>query len=171
MTGYLVSRLREQGLKAESVYDITDPSIVILANEQYARDCILHSRGDNPEINGAKLLPSDEYFQTPRGDAEYLRLADNLKSMGYRYLVELTAMDISAQAPGLGSVEIIAKPNARVINLRTNSVVWTTQFIHSAQYFMGGDLHALEQNNMAKTKEGLIAGINRLDFLSAWGMR
>ena len=140
LTGYVVSRLRQQGIRAESVYDLVNPSLLV--------------RGGT-DVN----------------DAGFSALSEALRIGGIRYLFELTAMNIEGNAIGYGMVTVQSTPNARMIDLRTNKVVWTTKLFHSEVYQFGGDLKKLEENSMSKTKEGLRAGINKIDFLSLWGIK
>ncbi len=167
ITGYVVSRMRQQGIRAESVYDVVNPSLVDSANRHLAQ-AIEHSAGDNPAIKGSKLIPKPTYFSSMPIDAEFSALSEALRSGGIRYLIELTAMDVNSDAPGYGLVTVHASPNVRVINLQTNKVIWTEQLFHHEPYQLGGDFKKLEENSISKTKEGLRAGINKIDFLSLW---
>lgn len=169
LTTDVVSRLHQQGFTADSVYDAVPAEQIIAANQRLAADCLAQAAGEHPEIPGTKLLPVSDFFLADRQNVELNKLTGELKDKGYRYLVQLTAMDIYGNA-GAGMVIVAAYPNARVIDLKTNRVVWSTQMVHQEIYQLGGNLKALEVDDMTKTKAGLAAGINKLDFAAMWGL-
>lgn len=170
LTGYAVERLRAQGLKADSIYQAVDGKTIDLANAVESAIVRQNATTNHPNIQGAKLLPIALYFNDLPTESAFTGLAAQLRGKGYRYLIELTAMDIIGNAIGYGGVVVAARPNVRVIDLALNKVVWNANLGHSELYQLGGDLKKLEVDEMAKTKEGLRAGINKIDFSKLWGL-
>ncbi|QRY79361.1 hypothetical protein JVX91_27995 [Pseudomonas sp. PDNC002] len=167
----LASRLHQQGFTADSVFDVVAPEVVNAANDSLAADCLTQASGDHPAMPGVKLPPIADFFLADRQNTELNKLTGELRGKGYRYLVQLTAMDIYGAALGFGAVGISAFPNARVIDLQSNEVVWNTPLVHGEDFQSGGgSLKALEVDGMAKTRAGMATSINRLDFAAMWGL-
>jgi hypothetical protein len=97
-------------------------------------------------------------------------LQDSLNKMGYKYLFELTAMNLNGAAEIGGLIWIGASPKARLIDLDNSRVVWTDQFQHYERYQFGGNLRALEVDGMRKAKEGIRFGIDKIDFATIWSV-
>jgi len=177
LTGYVVDRLRAQAFKADSVYALIDPALVTAANAALAQDCITHQVVQNPEVTfhtgdarAAKELPLASHFLTYPADPAFAALSDALQAKGVRYLVQMTSMDVTGLAPGYGMVIVAAFPDTRVIDLQRRQVIWNKIVQQSDLFQLGGDLRQLEVDNLAKTKEGLVNGTNKLDFASLWGV-
>lgn len=170
LTRDVVNRMHQQGFTADSVYDAVPEELISAANKSLAADCLAEAAADHPEIPGTKMPPIADFFIADRQNAELNTLNAALKDKGYRYLVQLTAMDVYGNAVGYGMVIVAAYPNARVIDLQTNRVVWNQQLGHQEVYQLGGSLKALEANDMSKTKDGLAAGVNKIDFATMWGL-
>ena len=170
LTSYAMERLRAQGLKADSIYQAADGKSIDAANAVEAAIVRQNATTNHPNIAGAKLLPISLYFTDLPTERAFKDLAAQLRNKGYRYLIEMTAMDLTGNAIGYGGVVVAAQPNVRVIDLQLNKVVWSTNLGHSELYQLGGDLKKLEADDMAKTKGGLRAGIQKIDFSSLWGL-
>ena len=100
--------------------------------------------------------------------SEFTVLAQALQDKGVRYLVQLTAMDLNAAAPGYGMVTVTAAPNVRVLDLSQHKVLWTGYTLQPDLFQLGGDLKKLEVDNMAKVKEGMANGARKIDFAGLW---
>lgn len=170
LTGYAVERLRAQGLKADSIYQAVDGKTIDLVNAVETTIVRQNATTNHPNIQGAKLLPIPLYFVDLPTERAFTALTAQLRSKGYRYLIEMTAMDLAANAIGYGGVLVAVQPNVRVIDLLLNKVVWNTNLEYGELYQLGGDLKKLEIDDMAKTKEGLRAGIYKIDFSKLWGL-
>lgn len=170
LSGYAVERLRALGLKADSIYQAVDGDTINQANAVETAIVRENATTNHPSVKGAKLLPIALYFSDLPTERAFTTLATQLRSKGYRYLIEMTAMDVTGNAIGYGGVIVSAEPNVRVIDLQLNKVVWNANLGHGELYQLGGDLKKLEIDDMAKTKEGLRAGIQKIDFSSLWGL-
>jgi hypothetical protein len=170
LTDYAVERLRAQGLKADSIYQAVDAKTIDQANAVETAIVRQNATTNHPSVKGAKLLPIPLYFTDLPTEREFTTLATQLRSKGYRYLIEMTAMGLTGNAIGYGGVIVAAEPNLRVIDLQLNKVVWNANVGHSELYQLGGDLKKLEVDDMAKTKEGLRAGIQKINFSNLWGL-
>lgn len=171
MTRYTVEALRAQGFNADSVHGALAPAQVSAANGVLAGRALADANVHHPEIAGTKLLPIPLYFGTwPKAPALDAATAA-LQQKGYRYLVDMTAMDLYGNAVGYGMVNVAAQPNLRVIDLATNKVVWTSNLAHMEIFQLGGDLKKLEENDLAKLKEGMKAGIGKINFQALWGVK
>jgi hypothetical protein len=166
LTSYTVPVLRNQGLNAVSAYDVVDAAVIQAANDEFGMRLYNEAETEHPEIKGTKLLPNPNYFARPVDSQKSLTLIEQLKAMGFRYLVQLTAMDIYGNAIGYGAVVVMAQPNVRVIDLNSGKVAWSVNYTHSEIYQLGGDLKKLEIDSMARTKEGLQVGIAKLQIAS-----
>lgn len=169
LTNHVVERLRQQGLKAESIHQVLDAKTV---EHAHAVEAAIFRRNatPHPSIRGAKLLPISLFFTELPAEPAFAELASQLRGKGYRYLVEMTAMNLFGSAQGLGNVIVGAESNMRVIDLHAGTVVWNAKLIPGELYALGGDLKKLEVDDMAKTKEGLRSGIQKIDFSSLWGL-
>lgn len=169
LAGFSATRLRQQGFAADPVQKATDNVLVEAANKEWGK-ALADASQPNPHLSESKLLPAPAFFLTQPSGERYNALASSLREKGYRYLVQLSSMDITGNAPGYGMVAVAQSPNARVIDLASGKVVWSTALHLSEVYQLGGNLKALEIDGMKKTKEGLAAGINKVDFASLWGL-
>lgn len=168
LSGFSASRLRQQGFAADPVHKAADNALVEAANKEWAQ-AILAAAQPNPQFSESKLLPLPAFFLNPPAGDGYQALASSLRDKGYRYLVQLSSMDIHGNAPGYGMVLVGQNPNTRVVDLQSGKVVWSTGLFLAEVYQLGGDFKALEIDGMKKTKEGLAAGIHKIDFASLWG--
>jgi hypothetical protein len=171
MTRYTVEALRAQGFNADSVHDALAPAQVAAANSVLVGRSLADARVNHPEIAGTKLIPIPLYFATWPTGAGLEAASAALQQKGYRYLVDMTAMDLYGNAVGYGMVNVAAQPNLRVIDLKTNKVVWNSNINHMEIYQLGGDLKKLEENDLAKLKEGMKAGIGKINFQALWGVK
>lgn len=170
LTGYTVPVLRAQGIDAVSVYEIVDATIVDAANEELGTRVLREAKTEHPEIKGIKLIPNPNYFTRPSAAPEVHAFYAGLKAKGFHYLIQMMSMDIYANAIGLGGIKVLAQPNVRIVDLRSEKIVWSANYVHSEVYQLGGDLRKIEENSMAKTKEGLQAGIGKLQFAVQMGI-
>lgn len=166
-----VVRLRKQGFSADSIHDVVDATLVRSYTKKASEDCIENSIGISKIVPGAKASPNPAFFLKNPNSEEFFATSNALINKNYRYLVEVNAMNINGVAPGYGMVIVSAHPNVRVIDLQSNHVVWSGQLYHGEVYQLGGDLKALEKDGMRKAKEGLAAGIEKLDFSAVWGIK
>jgi hypothetical protein len=170
LSSYLAKRLGEQGFTADSIYQATDKTLIESANAVWSKAIVAASSKTHPTIPSGKLPPATEFFLSPPTEDALRALLTSLREKGYRYLLQLTAMDIYGNAPGYGMVLVSAEPYGRVIDIQSGNVVWVAQLRHGEAYQLGGDLKALETEGMAKAKAGLAAGIGKLDFANLWGL-
>lgn len=170
LSSYAAERLRMQGLNVDSIYHSIDAQSINAVNTVEAAITRRNATTSHPDIASVKLLPISLYFGDLPNERAFTDLAIQLRAKGYRYLIEMTAMDVTGNAIGYGGVTVIAQPNLRVIDLNSNKVVWNANLFHSELYQLGGDLKRLEADSMAKTKEGLRAGIQKIDFTSLLGL-
>lgn len=171
LTSYALERLRAQGLNAESIYQVADTKSIDAVNALETTIVRQNATTPHPNIAGAKLLPIPLYFVDLPADQAFTNLTAQLRGKGYRYMIEMTAMDLIGNGVGYGGVVVAAQPNVRVIDLQSNKVAWNANLAHTEMYQLGGDLKKLEVDNMAKTKEGLRAGIQKIDFANLWGLK
>jgi hypothetical protein len=170
MTDMIVARLRQQGYSAQAVKSIVDRSVLDSANQELGKEMASQSAGAHPTVTDAKLPPRPAFFRRLKRGGAHMAMLDALRGKGYHYLLEMPTMDISGTAIGYGGVTVTAFPQARVIDLQTSKVVWLAPIFHTELYQLGGDLKKLEVDGMRKTKEGLAAGINKIDFTALWGL-
>lgn len=170
MTDMVVARLRQQGYSAQSVQSIIDPSLVAAADQELGKDMAAHSPGPHPNVTGAKLAPAQPFFRELKPGGAHAAMLEALREKGYNYLLEMPSMNINGAAIGYGGVLVGGSPQGRIIDLRKPKVVWLAPIHHSEVYQLGGDLKKLEVDDMKKTKEGLKAGINKVDFTGLWGL-
>lgn len=170
LTDYVVERLRQQGFTADSIYQAAGEKTVTLAKAA-ERDYVLQNATAHPGKPGTKLLPIPLFFTEMPADRAFTDLATELRGKGYRYLVQMTAMNLFGNAQGMGVVIVGAETNMRVIDLHAKKVVWNAKSYPGELYHLGGDLKQLEIDGMAKTKAGLRTGIQKMDFSGMWGMK
>jgi len=118
----------------------------------------------------AILFPPDNFFVKVPTDESSKKFFAELKEKGYRYYLQITAVGVYGNAIGYGMVTVGATPMARLVDLQQNKVVWSQRVVHQEVYQLGGELKKLEVDSMQKTKDGLVAGINKIDFLALWGI-
>ncbi|GGY84044.1 hypothetical protein ACFFTM_05615 [Pseudoduganella plicata] len=171
MTRYAVEALRAQGFNADSVHGAIPAPQLTAANSFLIGRAQADAQISHPEIAGTKLLPIPLYFGTWPKDAALETATGALRQKGYRYLVDMTAMDLYGNAAGYGMVIVTAQPNVRVVDLTTGKVVWNSNLNHMEVFQLGGDLKKLEENDLAKLKEGMKAGIAKLNFQALWGVK
>jgi hypothetical protein len=170
LTGYIVARIKSQGFAAESVYAVANNDVIVAE-----RRSVASKTGEQAALlpvvrTATSNIPPATFFEVMPRSPEYTALASALRAAGYRYLAEFTSMDIRAAAPGYGLVMVAGDPNLRIIDLQTDKVVWTRNLRHFESFQLGGDLKKLEENNMARTKDALRAGMDKLDFVRLWGV-
>jgi hypothetical protein len=170
LTGYTLTVLRAQGVNAVSVYDVVDAQVVEAANDAFGARVFREAKTEHKEIKGTKFIPNPNYFTTAPDAPEVRALYSSLKAQGFHYLIQLTSMDIYGKAIGYGVVQVMAQPNVRVVDLQSEKIIWSANYVHSELYQLGGDLHRLEADGMAKTKEGMQAGIAKLQFAVQMGI-
>lgn len=170
MSEFAVERMRAQGFKAESVYTLASAPAISAANQEVGNAAKEKAALPHPQLPKVKLLPADIFFTAPPSAAEFSALANELRAKGYRYLAQLTSMDLSADAPGYGLIIVTSMPNLRVVDLHTNKVVWAKNVQHGEPYQLGGNFMHLEKDGMAKLKEGMKLGIAKLDFAQQFGV-
>ncbi|MBY0241133.1 MAG: hypothetical protein K2X55_17645 [Burkholderiaceae bacterium] len=170
LTGHVVARLREQSFHSDSVYDLVGMNIIDAANQANARSTLQSVVFNHPSIPGTKILPAELFFSDAPKQPEFMVLSQTLRAQGYRYLMQLTAMDIYGNAIGYGMVVVAATPNIRIVDLQTNKVIWNKNITQSAHYQLGGDLMKLAESDMAKTREGLKEGIGKWNFSALLGL-
>jgi len=170
LTASAVAKLRQQGFAATSAYDSLNPGTLATMNKSWGDLMIASSTKNHPEISGVKLIPEKDFFLSNQAATNLAPLAGALKEKGFRYLVQLSAMDITGNAVGYGMVAVGASPAVQVIDLTTGKIIWVSPVFHSEVYQLGGDLKALEVDGMKKTKEGLSAGIAKINFEGLWGL-
>lgn len=170
LSNVVSARLIQQGYAAAPVKAIVDRSVLDAANQELGKEMVARSAGAHPSISDAKLPPPAGFFMTLKPGGAHAEMLKALSDKGYRYLLELCAMDINGTGIGYGGVAVTALPQGRVIDLRTSKVVWMVALYHSEVYQLGGDLAKLEVDGMKKTKEGLTAGLNKMDFSALWGL-
>lgn len=169
LSEYVVERLRQQGLKADSIYQAVDGNTIGLAKAA-ERAYVLQNATAHPGNPATKLLPVPQFFTEMPTEPAFTGLATELRSKGYRYLVQLTAMNLIGSAQGMGIVVVGAETNVRVIDLQANKVVWNAKAFPGELYHLGGDIKQLEVDGMARTKQGLRTGIQKMDFSGLWGL-
>lgn len=171
LSEYTAASISGQGYNAVSAYKVvTDGSIIGSESNTLTENCF-HAPlpGDQgPGVVGGKTML--DCFMAINNEKEFLALSDNLKNKGYKYLLELRAEDLSAGAPGFGTVSMRSTPYARLVDLTNNKVVWTALLWQHATFQLSGDLRKLEVNEMSKTKEGLRVGINKINFAALWAV-
>lgn len=170
----LTADLRARGFNAESDFAIT-PALAEKANLAWGRECIDESVDTNPmsidRMPGLhRELPLPRFFLQKPESRPYQDLQDALKGAGFRYLFQVTAMDLNAKAVGYGMVTVSTTPNARVIDLQTGEVIWSTFFYQSDLQQLGGDLSKLMSNDMEKTRSAVKSGLAKQDFPKLWGL-
>lgn len=170
MTAFMVARIRSQGFAAESIYAVANADVIAAERRSVAAATGAQAAALPVVKPATGSIPPATFFEVMPAASGYTPLASALRAAGYRYLAEFTAMDIRGSAPGYGVVIVSGEPNLRIIDLRTDKVVWTRNLRHFESYQLGGDLKKLEENNMARTKEGLRAGMDKLDFVKLWGV-
>jgi hypothetical protein len=114
-----------------------------------------------PNIPGTKLPPEPAFFYRYPGGAHFTALSDKLQKAGIKYLFEYISSDVYGNAIGYGMVTVTAVSHIRLIDLDAGRVVWVSPFHTGEVYQLGGDLKKLEENNLQKLKEGIVAGINK----------
>lgn len=170
LSNYALPLLKENGVDAYNVHDIVENSIISNANEEIGRKIFDEAVTEHAEIKGTKLLPNPDYFANSITTDHTLKLLSALKEKNIRYLVQLTAMDIYGNAIGYGGVVVLAQPNVRVVDVANGKVIWSANYSHSEVYQLGGNLKKLEIDSMAKTKEGLQAGIKKMPLATQMGL-
>lgn len=170
LSGYATERLRAQGFKADNVYDLVGEPVIAAANRDVSNAAIQNATMPHPQLPQVKLLPAEIFFTESPTQADFTPLSNALRGNGYRYLMQFTAMDLSASAPGYGLVTVVSRPNLRLIDLQTNKVVWASNIAHGEPYQLGGNLARLEEDGMAKTKEGMKLSMAKLDFIKLFGL-
>lgn len=171
MTRYAVEALRAQEFNADSVHGAIPSAQMKAANDFLIGRAQADAQINHPEIAGTKLLPIPLYFGTWAKDAALETATGALRQKGYRYLIDMTAMDLYGNAAGYGMVIVTAQPNVRVVDLTTGKVVWNSNLNHMEVFQLGGDLKKLEENDLAKLKDGMKAGIAKLNFQALWGVK
>lgn len=165
LSGYATERLRAQGFHADNIYDLISGPEIADANRDVSNAAVQNATMSHPQLPQTKLLPAEIFFSEPPTQTDFKPLSDALSRKGYRYLMQFTAMDLTANAVGYGMVTVVGVPNLRLIDLQTNKVVWVSHVAHAEAYQLGGNLARLEENGMAKTKEAMKLGIGKLDFI------
>lgn len=141
---------------------ITENNVLSMYRAGLKKDYISNSPGQNKVISATALHPTDEYFlRYPEYD-EFDRLRKHLLDKGVSYLFEFLSPYILGHAPGYGLVFVTMPTQIRIIDLNNKSVIWTVSDFAVKTYQLGGDLMKLEENNLAKLKEAITYGMNRI---------
>jgi hypothetical protein len=164
------AKLRQQGFTASSIYDALDANAITSENQTWSALLVANATRPHPTIASAKLIPTREFFLDSQATTTLRPLTALLREKGFRYLVQMSAMDINGNAPGYGMVVVGADPMIQVVDLNTGKIIWAGPTFQSELYQLGGDLKALEIDGMKKTKEGLAAGIAKINFEDMWGL-
>ena len=159
LSAYVAENMQKQGYQAASVYDvIADPTIIIRESSSYADLCNQYAKQKN-EPTVISLDP--ELLFKIDNLVEFTALSESLKQKEFNYLLELSSMDLHVFQMAFSS-NVSASINARLVDLRTNKVIW------SRSLFLGhpfsGTLNDLEQDSMKMLKETLKTAINKQDY-------
>jgi hypothetical protein len=165
LTGLVVDGLANQGFKAESIYaSLSSRDNIVKYNERRAAHISSHAIALDPKNPEVKIIPTPSFFVGPIDDKGSDEIYSELKSKGFRYSLEIAAMDLYANAPGYGLVIVQGAPNISIVDLASKKVVWSKQLFHQQNYQLGGDLTLLEIDGMKKAKEGLKAGLEKWNY-------
>ncbi|MDM0078900.1 hypothetical protein QTH90_31155 [Variovorax sp. J2P1-59] len=172
MSELVAKRLRDQGFQADSIYVVAQPEKIVAEQKSLAAKVLQHemeTKGKTAKPAGSQVILPEKLFEGPPSAPEYFSLADELSGKGFGYLAEFTAVDLQGAAPGYGTVGVFSYPTLRIVDLRTNKVVWVQNVRHWDVAQLGGDLRKLEEDGMRRTKDGMRASMSKLDFLAMWG--
>lgn len=140
---------------------ITDKAIVDAYQKSLKDEYLSNAKEEHPNIPGTKLPPNISFFHNYPASPSFAALSDRLQRSGIKYLFEYTSSDLYGNAVGYGLVSVVAMSHIRILDLGAKKVVWASPFNTAEVYQLGGDLKKLEEKNLQKLKEGVVAGINK----------
>ncbi|MEJ2620298.1 MAG: hypothetical protein P8163_08545 [Candidatus Thiodiazotropha sp.] len=149
------------GINAYELFSIVnDKDILESYKHGLANDYAQHYSGIHPKMPHVNLPPKADYLaEYPTYDG-FEELSSKLVDSGVNYLFEYLAPDVYGKAAGLGLVIVKMPSQLRVIDLLNKKVIWFDPDANAIEGFqLGGDFHALEVNNLALLKQGIINGM------------
>jgi hypothetical protein len=153
--------LLNTGLDAYELFSIVNDNGILAAYKDGLRsDYAQHYSGNHIKMPKVKLPPKAEYLSTYPDYAGFDELRNELVDRGFNYLFEYLSPDIYGDAIGIGVVVVKMPSQLRVIDLINKRVIWLDPDLFTFEsYQLGGDLHALEKDNLALLREGVINGM------------
>lgn len=161
METVLSNSFNAAGIKTSTIHELVNADILRPYRTQAECDYLNNASRTTALAPELKDGPVDSYFlETPKYDA-FPSLMVALHSQHVDYLVEVLVPDFIANAIGLGMVVVQMHGNIRITEIPSGKVIWTGYLHTSKSYQLGGDLHALEKDNLRLLKEGISAGLDK----------
>lgn len=106
--------------------------------------------------------PSMEFYKSAVSVKGFDEVKKQLQDEAYDYLIELYIPTLVGNAPGYGMVVVGSRATMNLIDVKSGAVLWTGPLPFSSElYQLGGDLRALEKDNLKLLKEGVVVGIKK----------
>lgn len=114
------------------------------------------------DIEKAVGGPNIDFYKSVTSLKTFPELMKQLQGDHYDYLIELYIPKLFGNAPSFGMVVVGTSATMNLIDVNSNTVLWSGPLPPSSEvYQLGGDLHALEKDNLKLLKEGVTAGIKK----------